>query len=124
MTVDVAAGREIIIPEAIDFYFRGFKGNEHQRSTARRPAQEACGWRMIDVDLGECLQANWGTRRHSPHHERMVGLFSLFINSSQESSATALVLGLKSDVNNRSNVAVLHTGDGTSRTRSRWSSRC
>jgi photosystem II stability/assembly factor-like uncharacterized protein len=108
-TVDVAAARQLIIPKAIDFL-----RSKGINIGARAEASYAGGLQVqvSGVDL-ESVFAGARTSSLSPAGGEF-GVFYPGIGSSQEFSEIAFVLGLKSDVNNRSNVALLHTGDGTS----------
>jgi photosystem II stability/assembly factor-like uncharacterized protein len=104
-TVDVAAGRQRIIPKAIDFLRSKGVG-----VGARGAAGYAGGLQVQVSGVGlENVFAGARTSSLSPAGGEF-GLFCQGIDSSQEFSGQAFVLGLKADFNNRSNVAVLHTG--------------
>ncbi len=108
-TVDVAAGRQMIIPQAIDFLrSKVFTiGTRGEASYAGSLQVEVTGMSPENVFAGARTSAL------SPAGGEF-GLFYPAFDSSQEASSQAFVLGLKADVNNRSNVAVLHTGaDGS-----------
>ncbi len=105
VTVDVAAGRQRIIPKAIDFL------RSKGISIGVRGEAGYAGSLQIQVSgVGlENVFAGARTSSLSPAGGEF-GLFYSAIDSTQEFSDQAFVLGLKSDINNRSNVAVLHTG--------------
>ncbi len=104
-TVDVAAGRQRIIPQAIDFL------RSKGISIGARGEAGYAGGLQIQVS-GVALEnvfAGARTSSLSPAGGEF-GLFYSAIDSTQEFSDQAFVLGLRADFNNRSNVAVLHTG--------------
>ncbi len=103
-TVEVAAGRQRIIPNAIDFLrSKVFNiGTRGEASYAGSLQVQVAGVGFENVFAGA------RTSSISPAGGQF-GLFYSAIDSSQEASESAFILGLKADVNNRSNVAVLHT---------------
>ncbi len=108
-TIDVPAGRQRIIPQAIDFLrLKGVAiGARGDSSYAGSLQIQVSG-----VGLGSAF-AGARTSSLSPAGGEF-GLFYPAIDSSQEASETAFILGLKADINNRSNVALVHTGaDGS-----------
>ncbi len=109
MAVDVAAGRQRIIPNAIDFL-----RSNGVAIGARGGASYAGSLRIHVSGVGlEDAFAGARTSSLSPAGGEF-GLFYPAVGSSQEFSDSALVLGLKADANNRSNVAAIHTGaEGT-----------
>jgi photosystem II stability/assembly factor-like uncharacterized protein len=104
-TVDVAGGRQKIIPNAIDFLrSKGVSiGARGEAGYAGSLQVQASGGFPVNVFAGA------RTSSLSPAGGEF-GVFYQAIDSSQEFSALAYVLGLKADVNNRSNVAAIHTG--------------
>ena len=108
-TVDVPAYRQMIIPRAIDFL-----RSKGISIGARGEANYAGSLQVQPGRVGlENVFAGARTSSFSPVGGQF-GLFYPAIDSSQEASDSAFILGLKADVNNRSNVAVLHTGaDGS-----------
>ncbi|MGA7993241.1 MAG: hypothetical protein WCC53_17575 [Thermoanaerobaculia bacterium] len=105
-SIDVAAGRQMIIPRAIDFLRSKGVG-----IGARGEAGYAGSVQVQVSGVGlESVFAGARTSSLSPAGGQF-GLFYQGIDSSQEASDTAFVLGLKADVNNRSNVAVVNTGE-------------
>jgi photosystem II stability/assembly factor-like uncharacterized protein len=108
-TVDVAGGRQMIIPKAIDFL------RSKQVAIGARGEASYAGSLQVQVNgVGlESVFAGARTSSFSPVGGEF-GLFYPAIDSSQEAFDTAFILGLKADVNNRSNVAVINTGaDGS-----------
>ncbi len=107
--VELAAGRQMIIPQAIDFLrSKGVAiGARGEASYAGRLQIQVSG-----VNLGNAFA---GARTSAPSPAGgEYGLFYPTIDSSQEASDSAYILGLKADAYNRSNVAVVHTGtDGS-----------
>ena len=106
MTVEVAAGRQKIIPQAIDFLrSKGLSiGARGEASYAGSLRIQVSGVALEDVFAG--------ARTSSPSPAGgEYGLFYPAVDSSQEFSDTAFILGLKADMNNRSNVAIVHTGE-------------
>ncbi len=108
-TVDVAAGRQTIIPAAIDFL-----RSKGVAIGARGVAGYAGSLQVLVSGVGlESVFAGARTSASSPAGGEF-GVFYPGIDSNQEFSDQAFVLGLKADANNRSNVAVVHTGaDGS-----------
>ncbi len=105
-TVEVAAGRQEIIPGAIDFLRS--KGLD---IGARGEASYAGSLRIQVSDVAlEDVFAGGRTTSPSPAGGEY-GLFYPAVDPSQEFSDTAFILGLKADMYNRSNVAVVHTGE-------------
>ena len=104
-TVEVAAGRQRIIPQAIDFLrSKGVSiGTRGEASYAGSVQVQVSGVSLENVFAGARTSAL------SPTGGQF-GLFYPAIDSIQEASNEAFVLGLKADVNNRSNVAIIHTG--------------
>ncbi len=108
-TIALAAGRQRIIPKAIDFL-----RSNGVRAGPRGEASYAGSLQVRVSGVGlESVFAGARTSSLSPAGGQF-GLFYPAIGSGEEASDTAFVLGLKADVNNRSNVAVLHTGDAAS----------
>jgi hypothetical protein len=108
-TVDVAAGRQTIVPAAIDFLrSKGVAiGARGAAGYAGSLQVQVSGVGLDDVFAGARTSAS------SPAGGEF-GVFYPGIDSSQEFSGEAFVLGLKADADNRSNVAAVHTGaDGS-----------
>jgi len=104
-TVEVAAGRQRIIPQAIDFL--------RSKGVSIGARGEASYAGSVQVQVGGVSLENVFVGARTSSLSPAGGQFGLFypaVDSSQEASSQAFVLGLKADVNNRSNVAVLHTG--------------
>ena len=108
-TFDVAAGRQMIVPRAIDFL------RSKQVAIGARGEASYAGTLQVQVS-GVGLENVFAGARSSSLSPAggQFGLFYPAIDSSQEASDTAYILGLKADANNRSNVAVINTGaDGS-----------
>ena len=104
-TVEVAAGRQRIIPSAIDFL-----RSKGVAIGARGEAGYAGGLHVGVSGVGlDSVFAGARTSSLSPAGGQF-GLFYPAIGSSQEASYTSFILGLKADANNRSNVAAINTG--------------
>ncbi len=104
-SIDVSAGRQLIIPQAIDFL-----RSKGVAIGARGEASYAGSLQVQVSGVGlDSVFAGARTSAPSPAGGEY-GLFYPAIDSSQEASDTAFILGLKADINNRSNVAVVHTG--------------
>jgi len=104
-TIDVAARQQKIIPQAIDFLrSKGVSiGARGEAGYAGSLQVQGSGFFL------ESIFAGARTSSLSPAGGEF-GVFYPAIGSSQEFSDLAFVLGLKADVNNRSNVATIHTG--------------
>jgi len=101
----VAAGRQTIIPQAVNFLrTKGVAIGAHGDASYAGSLQI----QLSGVGL-ESVFAGARTSALSPAGGQF-GLFYPAIDTSQEASDTAFVLALKADANNRSNVAVVHTG--------------
>jgi hypothetical protein len=108
-TVDVLAGRQTIIPHAIDFL------RSKGVAIGARGGAGYAGSLQVQVS-GVGLENAFAGARTSALSPRggEFGVFYPGIGSSQEFSDLGLVLGMKADLDNRSNVAALHTGaDGS-----------
>ncbi len=103
--VEVAAGRQRIIPGAIDF-LRSMGVTIGARGEAGY-AGSLVVW-VTGVGL-DSVFVGARTSSLSPAGGQF-GLFYPAVGSSQEASYTAFILGLKTDANNRSNVAAINTG--------------
>ena len=104
-SVEVGAGRQRIIPNAIDFLrSKGVAiGARGEASYAGSLQLQVSGVGLENVFAGartSSISAAGG----------QFGLFYPAFDSSQEASGQAFILGLKADAFNRSNVAVIHTG--------------
>jgi len=104
-TVDVDAGRQRIIPQAI-----GFLRSKGVTIGARGEASYA-GSLQVEVS-GVGLENTFAGSRSSSLSPAggQFGLFYPAVGSNEEFSDSGFVLGLKADANNRSNVAAIHTG--------------
>ncbi len=108
-TVDVDAGRQRIVPQAIDFLRSKGAG------VGARGAASYGGSLVVQVS-GVALESVFAGARTSSRSPAggQYGVFYAAVDANQEFSDSAFVLGLKADANDRSNVAVLHTGgDGS-----------
>ena len=108
-TFDVLAGRQTIISKAIDFL-----RSKGVAIGARGDAGYVGSLQVQVSGVGlENVFAGARTSSSSPF-EGAFGVFYPGIDSSQEFSDVAFILGLKADANNRSNAAALHTGAAAS----------
>jgi len=108
MTVTLAPMEEQIIPEAIDFL------RTHGVNIGAKDAASYVGALRISVTGTAAENVFAGARTSSQSPATAGGQFGLFtpgISSGQEASTEAYLYGLLADAENRSNVAVVNTGD-------------
>jgi hypothetical protein len=109
VSLDVAAGRQEIIPDAIEFL------RTLGISIGPKGAASYAGAVRVTVSRVEPHEVFIGARTASQSPDGgQFGLFTPCVYPGQEATAEARIYGLAADVENRTNVAVLHAGpDGS-----------
>jgi len=105
--LQLGAQEELIIPEAVDYL------RSHGIHIGPRDAAPYVGSLRIRTASGASIAdvfAGARTASQSPAGGQF-GLFTPGVYQGQEASGSAYIYGLRSDSENRSNVAVVHTGD-------------
>ncbi len=105
--LQLGAQEELIIPEAVDYL------RSHGVHIGPRDAAPYVGSLRIRTASGASISDVFAGARTASQSSAggQFGLFTPGVYQAQEASSAAYIYGLRSDSENRSNVAVVHTGD-------------